>query len=274
MSSSLVKRSITGLILVMAMVSAIYSGEYYVSVLFWIVMNLGLHEWSVLTRKIAAGISLAGLYLWGNLLYLSLTLRSLTDLLNASWLASFPWICLSFLAICFSVSVFSKRGLVSLAMLLLGGFYVGGSFGLLAGMPSEFPVDGENLLMGFFILIWMGDVFAYVVGSLCGSHKLSPKLSPSKTWEGAIGGFIFTLLGGFFWWKWMLPRIALWEWLTLSVLVSVFGMIGDLFESKIKREAGVKDSGTLLPGHGGILDRFDSAMMAAPIVMAFLYFAA
>lgn len=112
-------------------------------------------------------------------------------------------------------------------------------------------------------LLWMNDTFAYVTGSLMGKHLLTPRLSPGKTWEGFAGGAIFTLLGG-----WIIFQVwgaySLGTYLLLSLLISILGLWGDLFESGLKRKRSIKDAGKLLPGHGGILDRFDSLLFVAP----------
>ncbi|RLD51222.1 MAG: hypothetical protein DRI97_15975 [Bacteroidetes bacterium] len=112
-------------------------------------------------------------------------------------------------------------------------------------------------------LLWINDTFAYVTGNLIGKHKLTPRLSPGKTWEGLMGGFLFTLLGG-----WIIFSITgaynLGIWLALSSLISAMSLWGDLFESGLKRKKSLKNSGEILPGHGGILDRFDSLFFVAP----------
>ncbi len=145
---------------------------------------------------------------------------------------------------------------------LLAGLYV------LAGLTCLMLLyrhAGTWVTSGFFVLIWSSDIFAYVTGSLWGRHKLWPKVSPSKTWEGATGGFLFAMGFGYLWKVLFLPQIHPLGWLVFSVLTIVAGILGDLLESKIKRRAGVKDSGTFLPGHGGMLDRFDSVLLAAPV---------
>jgi len=112
-------------------------------------------------------------------------------------------------------------------------------------------------------LLWINDTFAYVTGSLIGRHLMTPRLSPGKTWEGFMGGSLFTLLGA-----WITFRItgaySLEAWLVLALLISSLGLWGDLYESGLKRKKSVKDAGSLLPGHGGILDRFDSLLFVAP----------
>lgn len=271
---SLVKRSLTGGLLVAVMLVCIYLGVSFTLGFFFIALNFGLSEWWNLSRKLVSRPSEWSLYIWGNLVYFC-SFFGFSSLGNqAAWLqpVHYLMICISVMAFMLATSIFSKRGIGSILMSLMAGLYLGIPFSLIVLLNQDSFGGGPDLLTGFFVLIWLGDVFAYLVGSLLGKHKLYPSLSPSKTWEGAIGGFIFTILGGWLWWKFMLPDVDMFHWLMVSVLVSIFGMLGDLFESKIKREAGVKDSGRILPGHGGILDRFDSAIMAAPIVFGLLCF--
>ena len=128
-----------------------------------------------------------------------------------------------------------------------------------------------KILIGIFILIWINDTFAYIVGKSIGKNKLFVKVSPKKTIEGFIGGLIFCVIGSYFvaiYYIEINPKNR-YIWLIFAVIVSVFGTIGDLIESKFKRVAGVKDSGTIMPGHGGILDRLDSVIFVAPFVFLF-----
>lgn len=125
------------------------------------------------------------------------------------------------------------------------------------------------LPLAVYVLLWLNDSGAYLIGSWLGRHKLFPRISPGKTWEGSIGGAIVALaaaaaLAHYF------PFMPLWRWLGLALVVVLFGTWGDLVESLIKRTLGLKDSGKLLPGHGGILDRIDSMLLAIPAVMVFL----
>ena len=120
-----------------------------------------------------------------------------------------------------------------------------------------------------FILIWINDSFAYLIGSNFGRQKLFESVSPKKTVEGFLGGVFFSAIGSYFIFKYT-NNLEFSNWLIISVIVSVFGTIGDLIESKYKRQANVKDSGNLMPGHGGLLDRLDSAIFVAPFVYLFL----
>jgi phosphatidate cytidylyltransferase len=137
------------------------------------------------------------------------------------------------------------------------------------------------LPLSVFVFLWMSDSGAYCVGSLLGRNKLFPRISPGKSWEGSIGGSIVALLTAAFIWHagpglaaslgFVSPALSLPEWLGLALVVVVFGTWGDLVESLFKRTLGIKDSGNILPGHGGMLDRFDSSLMAIPAAVVYLY---
>ncbi len=131
------------------------------------------------------------------------------------------------------------------------------------------------ILLALFVIIWTNDTGAYCVGSLIGKHKMFPRVSPKKSWEGLIGGVVFALIAG---WIFSMfaklsdsPSVNLILWLVFAALVSGFGTLGDLMESLTKRTLGIKDSGNIIPGHGGMLDRFDSMLLAAPIVAIYLF---
>ena len=141
--------------------------------------------------------------------------------------------------------------------------------------------DGLNyyyylLPLSIFIFLWTNDTGAYCTGSLFGKHKLFPRISPAKSWEGSIGGGILVLIVASVMYYIEsqgenLSGLNLIEWLGLGLVVVVFGTLGDLVESLLKRTLGIKDSGNILPGHGGILDRFDSSLMAIPASVVYLY---
>ena len=130
---------------------------------------------------------------------------------------------------------------------------------------SEF----KNLALSFFIMLWCNDTFAYVFGRLLGKNKLAPSISPGKTWEGFIGGAVMAILAGYLISNYYYHNNM--HLIVLAAIVVVFGTLGDLMESKLKRMSGVKDSGTILPGHGGVLDRFDGALLAAPLFLTYIY---
>ena len=130
--------------------------------------------------------------------------------------------------------------------------------------------SGAWLVLSIYIFLWCNDTGAYCVGSLLGRHKLFPRVSPGKSWEGSIGGGVLCLaISQVF--AHYLPLLAPLEWAIFALVVVVFGTWGDLCESLLKRQIGIKDSGHILPGHGGMLDRFDSSLLAIPAVVIFLY---
>lgn len=148
--------------------------------------------------------------------------------------------------------------------------YVALPVAMLNGIMS---ITAPRLLLGVFIFIWLYDTGAYCVGMLLGRHRLFERISPKKSWEGVIGGILLCVAGAYATHRWFdeffqVPDFTI--WMGLSVVVAVFATFGDLVESLIKRTVGVKDSGNILPGHGGILDRIDSLLLVAPAVLIYL----
>ena len=148
-------------------------------------------------------------------------------------------------------------------------FYISSGFVFLILIAFNFGDYNPQIILGIFMLIWTNDSFAYIVGKNFGKQKLFSSISPKKTVEGFLGGVFFAALSSYFI-ALIAPSLSFTNWLIISVLVSVFGTLGDLVESKYKRQAAVKDSGKIMPGHGGMLDRLDSAIFAAPFIYLFL----
>jgi len=144
---------------------------------------------------------------------------------------------------------------------------------LLSGANKEYGLGQSTFhpekVLGMIFFIWINDTGAYLVGSFLGKHKMYERISPGKTWEGTIGGALFCMAFSFVMVK-IFPQLALQHWIAISIIVAVFGTLGDLVESMLKRLAGVKDSGNIMPGHGGVLDRFDSLLFSTPFVFAYL----
>lgn len=143
-------------------------------------------------------------------------------------------------------------------------------------VPQEGIVFNSLLPLSVFILLWVNDTGAYCCGSLFGKHKLFPRISPGKTWEGSIGGALFVVIAALLIAHFssetpLAQPFTLPAWIGLALVVCIFGTWGDLVESLFKRTLGLKDSGHILPGHGGMLDRFDSALLAFPAVVVYVY---
>lgn len=149
-------------------------------------------------------------------------------------------------------------------------FYLISSVIFLTLLPTIEGTFKPELVIGIFILIWTNDTFAYIVGKNFGKNKLYERISPNKTIEGFLGGMVFSGIASYFIYLYS-HFLTFPIWLGLAVILSIFGTLGDLIQSKFKRQAGVKDSGTLMPGHGGLFDRLDSIIFASPFVYAYLY---
>lgn len=160
-------------------------------------------------------------------------------------------------------------------------FYIVFSFIIMVKIPmieeiSELTLEPEIVyrpgqIIGIFILIWVNDTFAYLVGKSIGKHKLFMRVSPKKTIEGFLGGMVFTIVTGVLIGLYFLEE-PVFKWVVIAVISVVFSTLGDLIQSKFKRSANVKDSGTIMPGHGGIYDRLDSIIFVAPFVFLFYQF--
>lgn len=185
---------------------------------------------------------------------------------------------LTFVVLLTGIELFRNRGsaIYNAGSTLLGVFYIGLFSSSLIGI-REFYAKIDNLynqggllIIAVFLTIWICDSAAFFGGSALGKHKLFPRVSPNKSWEGAIFGFIFAVL------TMILAKIVFLnflDWTTavsLGIIIGIIGQLGDLIESMVKRDAGVKDSSNLIPGHGGIFDRFDSILYTAPVVLLYI----
>ena len=163
------------------------------------------------------------------------------------------------------------------AYTMLSQMYIALPFSLLNVLAFTATPNGQisfNTLLplSVFVFLWVNDTGAYCVGSLLGRHKLFPRISPGKSWEGCIGGAVFVLAAAYLIGEYIdMGILNTLQWLGLGLVVVVFGTWGDLVESLFKRTLGIKDSGNILPGHGGMLDRFDSSLLAIPAAVVYLY---
>lgn len=169
-----------------------------------------------------------------------------------------------------------SSAIINLGTTLLGIFYIGLFSSTLIGIRelySDFNKIyeyGGFIIISMMITIWVCDSAAYFLGTAFGKHRLFPRVSPQKSWEGAVAGFIFSVASMIVMKSVLVDFLTMNQAVIIGIIIGSFGQIGDLIESLIKRDAGVKDSSNIIPGHGGILDRFDSLLYSAPIV--FLYF--
>jgi len=161
-----------------------------------------------------------------------------------------------------------KQAFFGSAFTIFGVLYIGMLIGYLILIRRV--DDGPDLLMMLFVIIWANDIFAYFFGRAIGKHKLAPLVSPNKTVEGAIAGFVFGILAAVLFCHFFVEQLTIVQGAIAGAVIGVLGQIGDLCESVLKRAANIKDSGMILPGHGGVLDRIDSLLFGAP-AMYYLY---
>ena len=273
MSSNLVKRSVTGILFVVVMVGCILAGPIPFAVLFALITALAVREFSSLAnayggvRVNVAITSLGGAYLF---------LGAMACCTLASDARVFlPYVALLLYLLVSELYLKRKDPVGNWAYTVLSQVYVAMPFSLLCMLafrvdPAASSVVYEPLLpLSVFVFLWLSDTGAYCVGSLLGRHRLFERISPKKSWEGSIGGAVFAVAASLVFARFC-PFMSWGQWVGLSVVVVVFGTWGDLTESLLKRHYGIKDSGNILPGHGGMLDRFDSSLMAIPAAAVYL----
>jgi phosphatidate cytidylyltransferase len=174
----------------------------------------------------------------------------------------------------FMVGLLARQELVlsvqSVAFTLLGVFYIGWLFSYV--LLLRLLIDGAFYVLYIFGVVWLGDAAALVVGTLIGRHRLAPTISPRKTIEGAIGGLLGSLCGAILGGLWLVGHFTLTQCLAVGCILAILGQLGDLSESLLKRSVGVKDSGILIPGHGGILDKVDGILFGAPALYYYVLY--
>lgn len=259
-------RTVSGFIFITIIISSILWSPYSFASVFLIVTILGLYEFYKIVFKpetidVNPFVGVTG----GVILFLCSFLHAM-ELLPVTIFSAYAL----YAIIVFIAELFRKKTfpINNWAYFFLGQVYVALPFSLLNYIIF---IEGFQpwLLLALFIILWVNDTGAYLTGILIGRHKMFERISPKKTWEGFAGGAVFALFAGFILSKYI-PDISLWQWLVFSQLVVIFGTLGDLSESLLKRSENVKDAGKIIPGHGGILDRFDSMLLAAPVVLIYL----
>lgn len=267
--NDLIIRSLAGIGFVGILVAAIIGGVYTLAFLLFLVSILGQREFYRLQNVSRNNeVPAISFIILGAITYTCLVVDVLFD--NMTWLISFPivgWL----LLLINELYRDKKQPIENLAMGLMGIVYAVLPFYLLLRIGLKDGSYSFVLPLSLFLCIWVNDTFAYLTGVSIGKNRLFERISPKKSWEGAIGGLLFSLLLSVLLSN-IFPIMTLPKWLAFAFLVVVAGTYGDLLESLMKRSEGVKDSGNLIPGHGGILDRLDSTILAAPAAFVFLHF--
>ena len=265
-------RATTAFVFVAVLVSCVWYNYTSFVLFFALVGFIGLYEFFKLSKNLGASPNKVIGYL---LHIISVAITLCYQFINASgYFKILPYVFILLVFTSFIIELFSQSAsLNNIAYMLLASLYVTLPCCLLISMvssPSEIgPLFQPQKVLGMIFFIWINDTGAYLVGSFFGKHKLYEKISPNKTWEGTLGGIALCIALSFVIAA-IFPQLTQMHWLVISLIVAIFGNIGDLVESMLKRMAGVKDSGNLMPGHGGVLDRFDSLFFTAPFVAAYL----
>jgi len=292
--NSLLKRSLTGILIVGGILAGLLINSLSFFIVFLIIMVATQWEFYRMLHRIKVrpqatlGIAM-GMTMY--VLAFMVAIHALPEEYLSLILLFFPFVFIH------EVYAQHNRPFHNIAYTFLGLIYIALPFSLLSFLVFDihekvqpvFALDGgedilnfllqpgfaidytPGVLLGIFILIWLYDTGAYLSGMLFGKRRLMPRVSPKKTWEGLIGGSIVALITAFFLGRY-LKDLNTTEWLLMVFVVVVFGTLGDLSESLLKRRTGLKDSGSILPGHGGFLDRFDSFLLIIPVVVALMAF--
>ncbi len=267
----LVKRSITGIVFAAVMLAGILIHQYIFAIVFTVFLLLTLWEFYKISENIGYEPSTKIGLISGFLLFIIFFLAA-----NRFIPQKFIYLSILIPIATLLPDLFDKRknGFKNSMITIAGIIYIALPFSLLSFIlipanktePEFYPW----ILLGIFIIIWIYDSMAYVFGSWLGKHKIAERISPKKSWEGLIGGAIFAVITSVVISKFF-DELSITSWIVITLLIVSFGTSGDFFESKLKREAGVKDSGTILPGHGGMLDRFDTVLFAVPVIFVWIY---
>lgn len=269
--NTFVKRALSGTVYAGVVVASILVHPAFFGIVFMIITALAVHEYHQLVQSSVKSnaFATAAAVLLFSALYFNFTNDPISSWLFFLYIVVFLWAMLHELFDTQSGSnPVTQWGHLCCSQLMIA---------VPLALMSGLLIYNKFLLLALFIMIWVNDSGAYIVGSLMarrpqGNHKMIPRVSPAKSWEGLFGGIFFSLLAGYIFYRvgWTnalgLTVYPLLDSLILALVVSIFGTLGDLMESLMKRTIGVKDSGKFMPGHGGVLDRFDSLLLATPVV--------
>lgn len=262
-------RVLAGALFVGLLLGGILINEYTFAIIFSLITALSLYEFYGLVEKDA---KVPIVKVWNVVGGFFLFLGTFHLFAYGSSIISFiPYII--YLLLLFISELYLKRDnpIQSLAYSILGQLYIAVPLSLTNYLVFSYEPGGYHYvyILALLVFIWVNDSFAYLTGMAFGKHRLFERISPKKSWEGFIGGAVFSVASSLIF-AHFFPNLSIPLWLGFAAITVIFGTWGDLFESLIKRTLGVKDSGNMIPGHGGILDRFDSTILAIPAIFVYL----
>ena len=268
--NNLIVRSLSGIVFLAIVLGCIFLSPYAFLSLLLIICIGGMLEF----YKLAALRGVKPLDVWpaliGCLLILLAFFVKLHKVPTFGYVVLLPMLFLLFIAELFRKQ---ENPIANIAWSVLGIIYIALPMALLAYMPVQpamygYVVYRPLIVLNIFVLVWANDVGAYLLGMLLGRHKMAERISPKKTWEGFVGGLLCAVLVG--WLLAYLEHMSIGLWIGGALVIALTGVAGDLVASMLKRSVGVKDSGRMMPGHGGFLDRFDALFMAVPFIFTYL----
>lgn len=270
------KRAISGAVYIILLLGCILHSRESLALLFGVFLGIAVYEFCKILHLnfwVCLVISIIAYYfLWSKY---ELPPSNQVSLMNLNyWLNSRIIICIfsvaSAIKLIFYLFNQSKTNFSIISNYLLWIGYILSTFIAINYLPiGKGNVYNPKILISIFILIWTNDTFAYLVGKNFGKRKLFPAISPKKTIEGFVGGLFFSIISGMILSYFYIGLKDFYFWIIIAIIVSIFSTLGDLIESKFKRVAGIKDSGKIMPGHGGILDRLDSIIFVIPFINLF-----
>jgi len=277
---NLIVRTITGVLYVAIMVAGFLNPRAMV-LLFCIITGMTVWEYTGLVNDRVANVNVNRFISTVGAVYLNIAVAAWSVDYVRGFAVMLPYILTIVYLLISELYLKNKDAVTNMAYTMLAQMYIALPLSMINILAFKRDVNGDFsgfdmlLPLSVFILLWANDTGAYCCGSLFGKHKLFPRISPGKTWEGSIGGGIFAvIIAGVIGWlanSGAAHTLNLFQWLGLGAVVVIFGTWGDLVESLFKRTLGVKDSGKILPGHGGMMDRFDSSLLAIPAAVIYLY---
>lgn len=271
-AGELIKRSLTGIIFVIVVTACIKISNLSFLVLSLVIMTLSMWEFYRMAENIKINAQkYFGIFL-GVMIFIIHYFKLIGYLNEKYYLAFIPLFVSVFI---YELFRDQRRPFSNIAYTFLGVFYIALPITLFCNIVFFIPEDGSqtlynpNVLLGFFFLIWTNDTGSYIFGQAFGKRKLFRRISNKKTWEGSIGGAVTTIFVAYFLSSW-LDVFLMHHWLIIGGIIAFMGTFSDLVESLYKRSVRTKDTGDILPGHGGMLDRMDSALLTAPFIYVYI----
>lgn len=272
MFKKVLTRAISGAVFLAIVIGSIFLGEYAYTAVFLFVTVVSLFEfYRALVQNGYSVKKNAGIVV-GALVYCAISVACILPQHSVLALLALPLLFFLFL---YQLWQHDERPFEVLAYTILGVIYIAVPLALthLLAKPSFIAGHTEYMpfvLLGVMVLQWTSDTFAYLTGISIGRHPLFARHSPKKSWEGFCGGMAFSILAGYLIGKYFDTPFDIADWMIMGAMVPITGTLGDLTESMFKRSMGLKDTGKIMPGHGGLLDRFDSLLMSTPFLLGYL----